>query len=138
MARGQAVRRIDRPASTVWRAVADHRGIAGWGPGMAVDMERDGEPDAAGVGAIRVITGPGVRIREEITAFEPERRIAYRALSGIPLPGWAGEIELAERAGATTIRWSVTTTAPGTAPIMNAAAHILMFALVKAVLRADR
>ncbi|HEY0806976.1 MAG TPA: SRPBCC family protein [Pseudonocardiaceae bacterium] len=140
MARGQSVRQVDKPVSTVWRVVADHRNVATWGPGMSVDMERDGEPDPAGVGAIRVINWPGLRgIREEITAFEPNRRMAYRALSGIPVPDWAGEIELAERPGRTTIRWSLsaTTRLPGAGLILDLAAGFLLSALVKAIGRAQ-
>lgn len=139
MARGQSVRQVDTPATTVWRVLADHRGMADWGPGLTVEIERDGSPIAAGVGAIRVISAPAVRIREEITAFEPGRRLAYRALSGIPLPGWAGEVALAETAGRTTIRWSLTvrTRLPGAGPILDLAARFMLSALVKAVGRAD-
>ncbi len=139
MARGQSVRQVDKPANTVWQVLADHRGMATWGPGLSVEMERDGTPIAAGVGAIRVFSGPAVRIREEITTFEPGRRLAYRALSGIPIPGWAGEVALAERSGRTTIRWTLTarTALPGTTPILNLAARFLLSALVKAVNRAQ-
>jgi uncharacterized protein YndB with AHSA1/START domain len=138
MARGQSVRQVDKPANTVWQVLADHRGIANWGPGMSVEMERDGSPTAAGVGAIRVISGPAVRIREEIIAFEPGRRLGYRALSGIPIPGWAGEVTLAETAGRTTIRWSLssTTKLPGARLILDLAARFMLSALVKAVNRA--
>ena len=135
MARGQSVRQVDKPANTVWQVLADHRGIATWGPGMSVEMERDGSPIAAGVGAIRVISAPAVRIREEITTFEPSRLLAYRALSGIPLPDWTGEVALAERAGRTTIRWSLsaTTKLPGVGLILDLAARFMLSALVKAV-----
>ncbi|HEY3609070.1 MAG TPA: SRPBCC family protein [Pseudonocardiaceae bacterium] len=138
MAQGQSVRQLNKPANTVWQVLADHRGMAEWGPGMSVEMERDGAPVAAGVGAIRVISAPLVRIREEITTFEPGRRLAYRALSGIPLPGWTGEVALAETAGRTTIRWSLSSSArlPGTGLILDLTARILLSALVKAVNRA--
>jgi uncharacterized protein YndB with AHSA1/START domain len=139
MAQGQSVRQVDKPAHTVWQVLADHGAIASWGPGMSVEMERDGSPIAAGVGAIRVISAPAVRIREEITAFEPGRRLAYRALSGIPIPGWAGEVILAERAGKTTIRWSLTarTGLPGAGLILDTAARFMLSALVKTVDRAQ-
>jgi uncharacterized protein YndB with AHSA1/START domain len=138
MAHGQSVQRVDKPASTVWQALADYRGIAQWGPGLSVDMERDGSPTADGVGAIRVISAPGMRIREEITVFEPGRLLGYRALSGIPLPGWMGEVALAELDGRTTIRWSlsVRTALPGVGLFLDLAARLLLSALVKAVDRA--
>jgi uncharacterized protein YndB with AHSA1/START domain len=139
MARGQSVRQVDKPANTVWQVLADHQGIAAWGPGMSVEMEREGTPIAAGVGAIRVISAPAMRIREEITAFEPGRRLAYRALSGIPIPGWAAEVALAERSGKTTIRWTLTarTALPGANLILNLAARFLLSALIKAIHRAQ-
>ena len=138
MARGQSVRQVDKPANTVWQVLADHRGIAQWGPGLSVDMERDGSPTAAGVGAIRVISAPAVRIREEITVFEPGLLLGYRALSGIPLPGWMGEVALVELDGRTTIRWSlsVRTALPGVGLFLDLAARIMLSALVKAVDRA--
>jgi RecA/RadA recombinase len=106
---------------------------------MSVEMEREGSPIAAGVGAIRVISAPAMRIREEITAFEPGRRLAYRALSGIPIPGWAAEVALAERSGKTTIRWTLTarTALPGANLILNLAARLLLSALIKAIHRAQ-
>src|SRR6266702_725511 len=139
MAHGQSVRQVDKPANTVWQVLADYRGIAKWGPGMSVEMERDGSPTAAGVGAIRVISAPAVRIREEITTFEPGRLLAYRALSGIPLPGWTGEVTLAERDGRTTIRWSLSarTSLPGAGLFLDLAARIMLSALVRAVDRAQ-
>ena len=139
MAQGQSVRQVNKPANTVWQVLADYRAIAGWGPGMSVEMERDGAPITAGVGAIRVISAPGVRIREEITTFEPGRRLAYRALSGIPMPDWTGEVALAETAGRTTIRWSLSssTRLPGAGLILDLAAQFLLSALVKTVNRAQ-
>jgi uncharacterized protein YndB with AHSA1/START domain len=138
MAQGQSVRQLNKPANTVWQVLADHQGMATWGLGVSVGMEREGTPIAAGVGAIRVFSGPAVRIREEITVFEPGRRLAYRALAGIPIPGWAGEVALAERSGKTTIRWTLTarTAVPGANLILNLAAQLLLSALVKAVNRA--
>jgi uncharacterized protein YndB with AHSA1/START domain len=134
MAQGQAVRQVTTSAGAVWRVLADHRGMASWGPGMSVDLEQEGEPAPNGVGAVRAIKGPAVRIREEITAFEPEHRLAYRALSGIPLRDWAGEVELAEHAGRTTIRWTITAKAPlpGTDLVLRVAAGVLLAALVRA------
>jgi uncharacterized protein YndB with AHSA1/START domain len=134
MARGQSVRQINKPANTVWQVLADHRGMATWFPGLSVEMERDGT-----AGAIRVFTAPALRIREEITTFEPDHLLAYRALSGIPIPGWTGEVALAERSGKTTVRWTLTATTalPGATLILNLAAQFLLSALVRAVDKAQ-
>lgn len=135
MVRVQTVRRVDVALPAVWAVVADHKGMANWAPRMAVTMERLGDDDPNGVGAIRDITLPtGRHIREEITDFEPEHRLGYRALSGPPFPDWTGEIELAEHRGGTAIRWSLScrSAIPGTVVFLRIAATVMISGLVKA------
>ncbi len=63
-----------------------------------------------GVGAVRRIAAPGPApaIVEEVTACEAPHRLAYRALSGVPFRGYAGEVVLADRGGgATEVSWSL-------------------------------
>ena len=109
--------------------------MANWGPGVTVTMERLGEDDPNGVGAIRDINlpGPAPHIREEVIAFEPNQRLAYRALSGTPFKDWCGEIEVAEHNGGTAIKWSLSCRSPipGTDLILRAAATAMLSALVR-------
>lgn len=135
MAHAHAVRRVDLALPVVWATLADHLVIAGWGPGVTVTMERLGDDDPNGVGAIRDIKlpGPGPHIREEITAFEPGRRLAYRALSGTPFKDWRGEVEVAEHDGGTAIKWSLSCASPlpGTDLILRTAALFMVNALAR-------
>lgn len=139
MANAHAVRRVDVALPVVWETIADHLEMANWGPGVTVTMERLGDEDPNGVGAIRDIKfpGPGPRIREEITAFEPRRRLAYRALSGTPFKDWRGEVEVAEHRGGTAIKWSLSCRSPlpGTDLILRAAATAMLAALVRSAKR---
>lgn len=76
---------ISAPAEIVWEVMTDHQLYARWSPSSRVDLEIEGSPDRNGVGAVRAFrTGP-VSTREEVTAFDPPHRMAYRAL-GMPLP----------------------------------------------------
>lgn len=140
MARGQAIRQVSASARSTWAVLSDHAGMAGWGPGLTVELERPGAPTANGIGAIRAIRGPAVHIREQVTAFEPDRLLAYRALSGVPLPDYAGEVELAERAGRTSVRWTITSSSrlPGVDLALRAIAAVLLRALARAVAKHDR
>jgi uncharacterized protein YndB with AHSA1/START domain len=139
MANAHAVRRVDVALPVVWATVADHQDIANWGPGVSVSMERLGEDDPNGVGAIRDIAlpGPGPHIREEITEFEPGKRLSYVALSGTPLQDWRGEIELAEHHGGTAIKWTLSCRSPLpgtdliTGLILRAAAVAMLSRLVR-------
>ena len=135
MANAHAVRRVDVALPVVWATVADHLDLANWGPGITVTMERLGDDDPNGVGAIRDINlpGPAPHIREEITAFEPERRLAYHALSGPPFKDWRGEVELAEHNGGTAIKWSLSCQSPlpGTDLILRTAAMFMVNAVAR-------
>ena len=76
---------ISAPPEVVWEVMTDHQLYSRWSPSSRVDIEVEGSPDRNGVGAVRAFrTGP-VSTREEVTAFDPPHRMAYRAL-GMPLP----------------------------------------------------
>lgn len=76
---------IAAPQEIVWEVMTDHQLYSRWSPSSRVDIEVEGSPDRNGIGAVRAFrTGP-VSTREEVTAFDPPHRMAYRALS-MPLP----------------------------------------------------
>jgi uncharacterized protein YndB with AHSA1/START domain len=95
------------PPEAVWDVVADHPGMARWTPVRRVVMEAGGRPEPHGVGAVRALHLIGPPIREEITAFEPPRLLAYRALSGLPARDYTGEIALEPTGTGTRIRWTI-------------------------------
>jgi uncharacterized protein YndB with AHSA1/START domain len=95
------------PPETVWEIVADHSGMARWTPLRHVVMESGGRPEPNGVGAVRALHLIGPPIREEVTAFEPTRRLAYRLLSGLPVRDYTGEIVLAPTDAGTRLSWTI-------------------------------
>jgi uncharacterized membrane protein len=100
---------VSSPSSHVWDVLSDHEGMSQWGPGVSVTLRSEGSPDRNGVGAVRVIDAPGPMpsIVEEVVAFEPGRTMSYRALSGVPLRNYGGEVVLSEVAGGTEISYTV-------------------------------
>ena len=98
---------------TVWDALSNHVGISRWAPGLTVTMDRLGTGDPNGVGAVRRIAAPGPApdIVEEVVAFEPPHLLGYKALSGTPFPGYAGEVRLTEAGAGTRISYTVSSTA---------------------------
>jgi uncharacterized protein YndB with AHSA1/START domain len=93
--------------AVVWEVVSDHPGMVRWTPLRRVEMEAGGRPQPHGVGAVRALHLVGPPIREEITAYEPERRLAYRALSGLPAKDYTGDIVLEPTARGTRLTWSL-------------------------------
>jgi uncharacterized membrane protein len=74
---------IGRPVSEVFAFVADGENARRWRPGVLDVSHQSGE----GLGAIyrQGVKGPGGRriaADYEVTAFEPDRRIAFRAIAG--------------------------------------------------------
>jgi uncharacterized protein YndB with AHSA1/START domain len=100
---------VNVPIARVWEVLSDHEGMSSWGPGMKAVLAKPGTTDRNGVGAVRRLGAalPKPVIVEEITAFEPGRRLGYKALSGVPLKNYGGDVVLREVPGGTEITYSV-------------------------------
>ena len=85
-------RRVEAPPSVVWDVISTHTGMPQWTPYRRAVLERAGQPERDGVGAIRSLHLLGAPTREEIIDFDPPRRLRYRLLSGLPFRDYEGEI----------------------------------------------
>lgn len=101
------VKEIEAAPAIVWAVLADYSGMTKWAGARRVEIEREGAEVPNGVGTIRALKSWHGTIREEITAFEPERRMTYRGVSGVPAHDYRGDIELSGRDGATQLIWTV-------------------------------
>jgi hypothetical protein len=113
--------------------------MAKWGPGLSVELTPASSGEPGGVGAIRRIAA-GLPLMppivEEITGFEPRARLAYRALSGVPLSGYGGEVVLREADGGRT-RISYTIFADQRVPLVEAlVVRAISVGLLRALARA--
>jgi uncharacterized protein YndB with AHSA1/START domain len=104
---------VAAPIDTVWDSLSDHFGIGRWAPGLSVTMDKVGTADPNGLGAVRRIAsaGPAPDLVEEVVAFEPPHLLGYKALSGVPFPGYAGEVRLSEAGSGTHITYTLSSTA---------------------------
>jgi uncharacterized membrane protein len=103
---------IRRPIGDVFAFVADGENAMRWRPGVLDVAHQSGE----GLGAIyrQGVKGPGGRriaADYEITAFEPDRRIAFRAITGPVRP--TGEYRFASDADGTTVSLALDATLTG-------------------------
>jgi uncharacterized protein YndB with AHSA1/START domain len=129
---------VAAPIETVWDTLGNHVGMSGWAPGLSVTMDRVGTEDPNGVGAIRRISspGPGPDIVEEVVAFEPPHLLGYKALSGTPFPGYAGEVRLTQAGSGTHIKYTVSSTA--SFPLVKAPLAAICQVLLRLLARASR
>ena len=97
--------RSEADPDTVYRLLADG---AQWplcsGLG-SFELERPGETEREGVGAIRVFRTGRVVSRELIVAADPGRGLSYTVLSGMPLRDYRADIGLTRDGSGTLITW---------------------------------
>jgi carbon monoxide dehydrogenase subunit G len=128
---------VAAPIETVWDKLSDHVGMSEWGP-VTVTMDKLGTADPNGVGAIRRIAsaGPGPDIVEEVVTFEAPTLFGYKALSGTPFPGYAGEVRLTPAGTGTHINYTVSTTA--SFPLVKAPLAVICQVLLRLLARASK
>jgi uncharacterized protein YndB with AHSA1/START domain len=131
---------VAAPIEVVWDTLSDHVGMMGWAKGITVTMDRPGTAEANGVGAVRRIAppGPGPDIVEEVVTYEPPNVMGYKALSGTPFPGYAGEVRLTPSGAGTHINWTLSSTAsfPLTKAPLKLISQVLLRLLARAAVKA--
>jgi uncharacterized protein YndB with AHSA1/START domain len=102
-------REIGAPVETVFEVLTDHAGYSKLTPLRRSELEREGETDVNGVGAIRRLTAVGPPMREEVIAYEAPSRFSYTVLSGLPVRDHVGTVELSDEGGRTRMIYAVRT-----------------------------
>ena len=97
---------INASAAEVWQQVTDHAGVGNWSifDGRVL---RPGQPDPNGLGCIRELSAPGIRITEEVTAWDEGNHYAYQLRTGAPFRKHQGDIFVEEENGRTRVRWAI-------------------------------
>lgn len=101
--------KVSASPEQVWTLLANHEGMSDWGPFLKVTIDKPSAAAPGGVGTVRRITAPGPApdLVEEITEFEPGKRLAYKAVAGIPLKNYRGSIDLRPLPTGTEIIWTL-------------------------------
>ncbi|HKO38717.1 MAG TPA: SRPBCC family protein [Solirubrobacterales bacterium] len=128
MASFRYVRQVAAPPEIVFDVLTDHRRYNEITLLRKAELEREGEPEPNGLGAIRVLTVAGPPMREEVIAYEPPYRFAYKILSGLPVRDHVGTVEMQPADGGTEITYAVKTT-----PTLPLGGPVFMLFLKKAI-----
>lgn len=120
-------REIGASPEIVFEVLTDHRRYTELTALRKAELEREGEPNPNGVGAIRKLTVVGPPMREEVIVFEEPSRFSYTVLSGLPVRDHVGTVELTAAGGGTKMVYAVRT--QPTLPVVG-------FAVVAAVKQA--
>ena len=118
MRRQQVEGRAQTTASpeAVYLLLRDGASWPSWSPIDSFELERPGDDEPEGVGAIRVFRTGRYTMREQIVELVPQRRFSYALLSGLALRDYRADVDLEPAAAGTAIRWhsSFAAKAPGT------------------------
>ena len=117
-------RRIDAPADVVFDVLTDARRYPEYTPIRRVEMEREGEGDPNGEGAIRALHVVGPTIRERVIEHERPERFSFEVVSGAPgISAYVGTQTYGAEASGTrvTYRVELSPAIPGTGPVVAAA-----------------
>lgn len=109
MASFTLTREIGAAPETVFEVLTDHRRYSELTPLRKSELEREGDADPNGVGAIRKLTAVGPPMREEVIAYEVPSRFSYTVLSGLPVRDHVGTVELKADGGGTKMVYAVRT-----------------------------
>lgn len=100
-----ATRYAAADCATVYAIAADSPGYPQWGSIGSFEEIRQGEDSRYGKGSERIFRTAGMTIREEVMAAEPDRYVAYRLISGLPLTDYLGEITITREGARTRVEW---------------------------------
>lgn len=127
------------PPEAVFALLVDISTWSVWGPWVATGLESTDPAGGGGVGAVRRLesrtAGRTIVSREEVLEVVPGRRVAYGLLSGLPLRGYRGVVEVEPDGTGSRITWSSSFTArtPGTGWFFRAVLQKFVDGLVPAL-----
>ena len=97
--------RTSASPAQIWPLLADTTTWSDWGKWSSAELLREGTPAPGGVHSMKRLKSFPVTTVEEVTVFEPERRLGYELRKGMPLKGYRAEVTLTPTDGGTEIRW---------------------------------
>ncbi len=137
MAEFTLTRRMSASPETVFDTITDHRRYSDYTPIRRAELEREGDTEPNGTGAIRALHLAGPPMRERVIAFERPRLFTYELLSGLPVRDHVGTVTVeADGDGALmTYRVETTPTIPLAGPVLVAGLKLSIGRLMAAVQR---
>lgn len=125
---------VKAPIEDVFEAYTDHERLSDLPMVISAKVVLPGRTEKNGLGAVRVVNGGVLVLREEITAFERPHLMEYKIVESRPRSRHdLGRVEFAEVPGGTKIVW--TTVFSVRLPVIGGAADPAFAVLFKTIFR---
>lgn len=95
-------------AATLHALLRDGSTWPTWSPIGSFELRTPGVDEPEGVGAVRVFRTGRVTSVEQVAELVPDRRFAYRLVSGLAIRDYRADVDLTGDGDVTTIRWHCT------------------------------
>ena len=107
--------------ATVYALLRDGATWPSWSSIESFELERPGEGEREGIGAVRVFRSGRVTGRDTIAELVPDRRFSYTHVSNLPVRDYRADVDLEPTSTGTAIRWvsSFRPKVPGTGWLMR-------------------
>jgi hypothetical protein len=94
-----------------------------WSTLDSFELEKEGEGEPEGIGAVRIFRNGRIVGRDEIVGFDKDTSFSYVHLGGLPVKDYRGEVNLRPAGGGTTVHWRVSSSpkVPGTGWLVHRA-----------------
>lgn len=101
-------RTINAPIDVVFDEYTDHERLADLPMVISAKVVVPGRTEKNGFGAVRVVNGGVLKLREEITGFERPKLMEYKILDTSPIKSKhdLGRVEFEEVPGGTKVTWT--------------------------------
>jgi len=108
-------------AATVYALLREGATWPTWGPLDSFELEREGEGEPEGLGAVRIFRSGRVTGRDTVAELIPDRRFSYTHVSNLPIRDYRADVDLEPAEHGTRIRWVSTfdPKIPGTGPLLR-------------------
>ena len=96
-------RKINLPVEKVWSLISNFTKSPA--PEIKIEVEKEGDPAAGGVGTIRMLTIGRTRVREILDTVNPPHSFTYRIIGGTPTKEYKGKVTLEGKEDTTIFHW---------------------------------
>ncbi len=94
--------------ATVYALLRDGSTWPEWSTIDSFELEKEGDGEPEGIGAVRIFRNGRITGRDEVLSFTPDRAFSYAHLKGLPVRGYRGDVDLSPAdGGGTAIHWRV-------------------------------